>query len=124
MSQTNQGDAPLLFVRNHHSAASGTPPHIDDLSPNQYLGYFENPSGEQAVFVYHRDSSRGVLYLGDAGWQTPHAVIDGAVPDLVLSETELLWLHACWQAATATHPPLPTRRRSYDRRPRHGWQVD
>ena len=25
---------------------------------------------------------------------------DGAVPDLILSDTERLWLHACWQAAT------------------------
>jgi hypothetical protein len=102
MSQTNRSDAPLFQVRNHHSAACGTPPHMDDLRPNQYLGYFdENQYGEQAVFVYDRDSSQAVLYLGDAGWETPHAVIDGIVPDLVLSETERPWLRACWQAATA-----------------------
>jgi hypothetical protein len=94
MSQTNRSDAPLFQVRNHHSAACGTPPHIDDLRPNQYLGYFENQYGEQAVFVYDR------LYLGDAGWETSHTVVDGAVPDLVLSETERLWVRACWQAAT------------------------
>jgi hypothetical protein len=29
-------------------------------------------------------------------------VVNGAVPDLILSETELLWLHACWQASAAT----------------------
>ena len=102
MTQSNQDDAPLFQVRNHHSAECGTPPHIDDRSPSQYLGYFENQYGEQAVFVYDRDSSQAVLHLGDAGWETPHMVIDGGVPDLVLSETELQWLHACWQAATAT----------------------
>ena len=32
-----------------------------------------------------------------------HAVIDATVPDLVLSESEQLWIRACWQAATANH---------------------
>lgn len=101
MSPTNGGDALLFQVRNRHSAASGTPPHIDDRRPSQYLGYFENPSGEQAVFVYDRDANQAVVYLGDAGWEAPHAVVDGAVPDLVLSETELQWVRACSHAATA-----------------------
>lgn len=101
MSMTNASDAWLFRIRNHHSAESGPPPHIDDLRSNQYLGYFENQYGEQAVFVYDSDSSQAVLYLGDAGWETPHAVVDGAVPDLVLAETERLWVRACWQAATA-----------------------
>jgi len=101
MSTTNGSDAWLFHVRNHHSAASGTPPHIDDLRSGQYLGYFENDYGEHAVFVYDRDSRQTVIYLGDAGWQTPHGVVDGAVPDLVLSESERLWVRACWQAATA-----------------------
>src|SRR3981081_2539645 len=101
MSQTNRSDAPLFQVRNHHSATSGPPPHIDDLRPNQYLGYFENEHGEQAVFVYDRDSNQAVLYLGDAGWETQHAVVNGAAPDLILSETALLCLHACGQDATA-----------------------
>ena len=57
--------------------------------------------GEQAVFVYDRDSSQASVYVGDAGWDAPHAVVDGAVPDLVLSETERLWVRACWQAAAA-----------------------
>ena len=54
-----------------------------------------------SVFVYDRDSSQAVLYLGDAGWETQHAVIDGAVPELVLSETEQLWVRACWRAAAS-----------------------
>ena len=101
MSQTTRSDAPLFQVRNHHTAACGAPPRIDDLRPSQYLGYFENQYGEQAVFVYDRDSSQAVLYLGDAGWETQHAVIDGAVPELVLSETEQLWVRACWRAAAS-----------------------
>jgi hypothetical protein len=101
MSQTKRSDAPLFQVRNHHLADCGIPPHIDDRSPSQYLGYFENQYGEQALFVFDRDSTQAILYLGDAGWEMPHTVVDGAVPDLVLSEIERRWVRACWQAATA-----------------------
>ena len=101
MSSHNGGDASLFQVRNHHSASCGIPPHLDDRSPSQYLGYVENQYGEQAVFVDDRNSNSASVYVGDAGWQTAHAVIDGAVADLVLSETERLWLCACWQAVTA-----------------------
>jgi len=98
---TNRAASPLFSIHNHHSADCGTPPRIDDHSPSRYLGYFENQQGEQAVFVYDRDSSRAMVYVGDAGWAAPYAVVDGAVPDLVLAETERLWVRACWQAATA-----------------------
>ncbi len=101
MSQINQGDAPLFQVRNHHSANCGASPHVDDVDTGQYLGYFENQYGEQALFIYDHEANKAVLYLGDAGWETPHAVVDGAVPDLILSDTERLWLRACWQAAAA-----------------------
>jgi len=101
MSPTNVGHAPLFQVCNHHSAACGTPPSIDDLRPNQYLGYSENNYGEQAVFMYDRDSSEATVYLSDAGWETAHTVVDGALPDLVHSEAERLWVRGCWQAATA-----------------------
>ena len=96
---TKRVDIPLFAVRNHHSAECGRPPHIDDRSPSHYLGYFENQHGEQAVFVYDRDSRQAIVYVGDAGWGISHAVVDGAVPDLILSETERLWVRACWQAA-------------------------
>ena len=52
------------------------------------------------MFIYDR-GQRAVLHLGDAGWEMPHEVVDGAAPDLILSETERLWVRACWQAATA-----------------------
>jgi hypothetical protein len=103
MTGTNLADAPLFQVGNHHSPASGPPPHVADLTPNQYRGYFENEYGEQAIFVYDRDASTAVVYVGDAGWQSPHTVVDGDVPDVLLSETELMWLRACWRAATVTH---------------------
>ena len=104
MSQSEEADTVLLQLRNRHSAEAGTPPRIVDVDANQYVGYFENGYGEQALFIYDRDSASGELYLGDAGWETAHAVINGIVPDLVLSESELLWVRACWQAATGTRP--------------------
>jgi hypothetical protein len=103
VTQSEDADALLLQVRNRHSAEAGTPPRIVALDADQYVGYFENGYGEQALFVYDRDAGTGRLYLGDAGWETAHAVINGA-PDLVLSESELLWVRACWQAATGTRP--------------------
>jgi len=90
----------LLQVRNHHTSEAGTPPRIDDADLNHYVGYFENAYGEQAVFVFDRASRSGTLYLGDAGWERGHVVIDGIAPDLVLNEPEVLWLRACWQAAS------------------------
>ena len=51
------------------------------------------------MFIYDHDANKAVLCLGDAGWEAPHAVLDGAVPNLILAETERLWLRACWQAA-------------------------
>jgi hypothetical protein len=103
MSKTKPADVPLFQVDNHHSAASGIPPHITDLASHQYLGYFENEYGEQALFVYDRDASTAVVSVGDAGWQSPHTVVDGGVPGLLLSEMELVWLRACWGAARAIH---------------------
>ncbi len=73
-----------------------------DLSPSHYLGCFEKRYGEQAIFVSERDSRKAVVSLGDAGWQTLLAVVDGPLPDVLLSETELGWLRAWWWAATAT----------------------
>jgi len=39
--------------------------------------------------------------MGDCGWDSPTAVVDGRVPGLILGEGELLWLKACWREATA-----------------------
>ena len=58
MDPSHRTDAPIFLVRNHHAAASGTPPLIDDVSTSRYLGYFENEYGEQAIFIYERDTDR------------------------------------------------------------------
>ena len=71
MSQIKRSDGPHFQIRNHHAAECGIPPHIEDLRPNQYVGYFENQHGEQSVFIYDRDASQAIVDMGDAGWQTP-----------------------------------------------------
>jgi hypothetical protein len=93
-------DRAIFSVTNHHVEGCGTPPRIDDATPNRYLGYFENEYGEQSIFAYDRAARKGTLYMGDAGWEHPHTVVDGLVPGLILSPGERAWLSACWKAAT------------------------
>ena len=59
----------LLEVRNHHTSQAGTPLRINDDDPNQYIGYFENRFGEQAI-VFDCTTQTANLHLGDAGWET------------------------------------------------------
>ena len=94
-----RGDLPILQIRNHHVASCGTPPRVEER-PHQYLGYFENRYGEQMIFVFDQDSGIGRLYAGDANWEKPYEVVDGVAINLVMSPEELLWLQACWEAAT------------------------
>jgi hypothetical protein len=98
MEQTPSPEEVLFWVRSRHVAAAGMPPRIDADDANRYVGYFENAHGEQALFIYDRDAQTAMVYLGDAGWDTAHAVVGGSVPDLVLNESERLWVRACWQA--------------------------
>ena len=92
---------PLLQIRNHHVAACGDPPVITGANPHVYVGYFENPYGEQWVFTYDHKSKKAELRGGDIGWNSRCEVIDGVVPDLILGIEEATWLQACWCAATA-----------------------
>ena len=89
---------PLLTIRNHHNPSCGDPPIVNGNDPNIYIGYFENPFGEQWVFTYDRETKRGLLRGGDAGWNTAIEVEDGK-PDVVLGPEESQWLEACWRAA-------------------------
>jgi hypothetical protein len=94
---------PFLRVRNHHSPSCGDPPTVNDDDRNLYIGYFENPYGEQWVFTYHRESGKAELRGGDVEWGRVYEVKDGSVPGLIFGREELAWLQACW---LATHPRL------------------
>lgn len=90
---------PFFSMINVHVADCGTPPAFSNDRSDDYHGYFENRDGEQWVFTYDRATKKGELRGGDAGWERVYAVIDGRAPQLVLSEDELRWLDACWDAA-------------------------
>ncbi len=93
---------PLFQVTNHHGEACGIPPQIDEQTfPDVYRSYFENQNSEQAIFLYDYEQERSTLYMGDAGWEHPYDVVDGKVPELILSHPEQLWLLACWEASEA-----------------------
>ena len=97
----------IFSVSNKHIAAagSGEPPRIDGNTQGRYHGYFENEYGEQAMFVYDRQTGTGNLWMGDYGWEHAIAVVDGVAQDLILNEAETLWLRACWLAASAAGSP-------------------
>jgi hypothetical protein len=89
----------LFQVTNHHKESCGIPPQIDEQTfPDVYRSYFENQNGEQAIFLYDYEQERGTLYMGDAGWQHPHDIVDGKAPGLMLDRLEQIWLSACWEA--------------------------
>jgi hypothetical protein len=52
------------------------------------------------IYVFDRGSDTGRLYAGDAGWETPYAVVDGVTVGLIMTPEETLWLRTCWRAAT------------------------
>jgi hypothetical protein len=89
---------PILTIFNQHSAQCGTPPPISNESHDLYIGYFENPFGEQWVFTFNRKTGEARLRGGDVGWENVHEVRDGRVPELVLGKAEIAWLQACWKA--------------------------
>jgi hypothetical protein len=100
MNEETSMPDPLLTIRNNHAAACGDPPIVAAGESDRYVGYFENRFGEQWVFTYDRANGDAVLRGGDIGWNTNHAVVNGAVGDLILGEEEQAWLRACWLAAS------------------------
>jgi hypothetical protein len=97
--ESEQAQQPYIFqVRNHQDESCGTPPHFDDPS-GVYLSYYENQFGEQNIFIYDYKTKEAFLYMGDAGWERPHKVVEGGrVPGLIYGEDEATWLFACWMA--------------------------
>ena len=91
---------PLLQISNRHDAGCGEPPIIDGDDPSLYVGYFENPFGEQWIFTYHRATTKCELRGGDVGWNAGFEVVNGTVHGITLGQAEAQWLSACWQAAT------------------------
>lgn len=61
------------------------------------LGYFENPDGEQWVFIGDPETGEAVIRGGDVGWEAEHKVsLTNPCPDMILNEPEKLWIIACF----------------------------
>jgi hypothetical protein len=61
--------------------------------------------GEQALYAYDFATGEATLRMGDAGWQTPRAVVNGEAQGFMLSLAELMWLRACWMATGVRASP-------------------
>jgi hypothetical protein len=93
-------ERPLFRVSNHHTDDCGAAPAVDGDERGKYFGYFANPHGEQAVFLYDHQTHEASVWMGDAGWGDAHRVVDGRVEGIILTESETAWVRACWLAAT------------------------
>ncbi|MFN0053030.1 MAG: hypothetical protein ACKV0T_12665 [Planctomycetales bacterium] len=93
---------PILRIHNNHTPQCGDPPVISGDDPSVYIGYFENPFGEQWIFTYNHETRKAELRGGDVGWDTVLSVVNGTVEGIIFGKAELLWLLACWKAATGT----------------------
>jgi hypothetical protein len=83
---------PLLRIRNHHAATCGDPPIVNGDDERVYIGYFENPYGEQWIFTFDKTTHRAELRGGDVGWNRINIVEAGQVHGLILGAKEAAWL--------------------------------
>lgn len=111
MAESEAGER-LLSIPLVLHGGGGFPVDVDiTSSEHRYVGFYENQSGEQLVFV-HEQGEKPRLYHGDYGWVPLMAEwprISSAIPtlstwvtgDLILDQGEVLWLAACLQASGA-----------------------
>jgi hypothetical protein len=87
----------LLEIDNFHVADCGPPPCLD--ATDKYIGYFENPHGEQWVFIGDSETGNAVIRGGDVGWVAEHNIsLKNPCPNMILNEPEKLWLVTCLMA--------------------------
>ncbi len=98
----------LFRVGNRHSADCGPPPPPVDAEadPDQYVGYFCGPHGDQWLYTYRHSTGAAEVRGGDAGWANAYPVAGRAdglatVSGLILNQPELAWVTACWLATGA-----------------------
>jgi len=100
ITKTHKGER-LLEIDNVHVANCGPPPSID--ATHKYVGYFENPYGEQWVFIGDPSTGNARIHGGDVGWETGHDVsLNSPCPDMILNEPEKLWIITCFMAMSHT----------------------
>jgi hypothetical protein len=85
----------LLEIDNVHVADCGSPPALD--ATDKYVGYFENPYGEQWVFIGHPGTGEAVIRGGDVGWENEHKLsLKSPCPNMILNEPEKMWIITCF----------------------------
>eukprot|EP00746_Dinoflagellata_sp_MGD_P015366 gnl/MRDRNA2_/MRDRNA2_134100_c0_seq1.p1 gnl/MRDRNA2_/MRDRNA2_134100_c0~~gnl/MRDRNA2_/MRDRNA2_134100_c0_seq1.p1 ORF type:complete len:189 (-),score=51.52 gnl/MRDRNA2_/MRDRNA2_134100_c0_seq1:89-655(-) len=94
----------VLSIENLHLESCGSPPNLKVQSDeNQYVSYFQNEDGEQAVFVMKKPASKSNvtarIFMGDAGWDKSYLMKGGEVKDLILSHSEYIWCQLAWMTA-------------------------
>jgi hypothetical protein len=95
-------DRPLLKLSNHHAQSCSEAPTLDGDAAGEYVGYFMNEHGEQAIYSYDSRTGEATIRAADAGWEAAYPVVNGEVAELKLSEAERTWLRACWLASGAS----------------------
>lgn len=71
------------------------------IANRHYLARFTNRFGEEWEFRYDPLVKEGFLTGSDVDWQT-YRVLEGKVPELILSDEEVRWLQKEWAKATRT----------------------
>jgi hypothetical protein len=84
----------MIKITSTRSEDCGKMPEIDNKDCD-FLSYFENSCGEQAVIYLEKGKDVGVLLLGDAGWHNKILVDFSKAPDVVLNAEELAWYKVC-----------------------------
>jgi|SRR5215207_6905212 len=100
MSKPVEEQQTIFRVSNHHIPECGQPPFFDGDEEGSYVGYFADADSEQAIFHFDYNTGKATLRMGDAGWENVYPVENGRVKALNLNRPEMLWLMACWEAAT------------------------
>ncbi len=71
---------PNFQFSNHQVVNCGTPPQIDSDALHRRTSYYENEHGEQAIFEFDFETRTARMWMGDAGWEQAHPVVNGMVP--------------------------------------------
>jgi len=91
----------LLEIDNVHATDCGPPPSLD--ATDKYVGYFENPHGEQWVFLGDPKTGKAVIRGGDVGWETKYELsLKSPCPNTILNEPEKMWIITCFMAMSHT----------------------
>src|SRR5262245_39122847 len=87
----------LLEIDNNHVTSCGDPPSLD--ATDKYVGYFENPHGEQWVFIGDGETGKAMIRGGDVGWETQYNVsLTDPCPNTILNDPEKVWIITCFMA--------------------------